>query len=207
MSDQDKRGATVAGTAIGASEQDPEIGAATDSGTAHRADEFARLRQQLADKEEEVKRYEERFLRERAELENFKKRTRREQGEALRYANESLIRELIPVVDNLERAVEHAVVGGNGAPLVEGVSLVLKSLHDVLKRHGVAAVEAPPGEPFDPTKHEAVARQEAEGEANRVVTQHERGYLLHDRLLRPAKVVVSYRKSTEPGVENTGNDD
>ena len=80
------------------------------------------------------------FLRERAEVENFKKRMQREKAEALRFASEPLVRDLLPVVDNLERAVEHA--DGNGQSVLEGVRLVLKSLLDILERHGVKRLEA-----------------------------------------------------------------
>jgi molecular chaperone GrpE len=170
-------------------------------------DEVARLRDILTQKETEAQTNHDNYLRAVAELENFRKRVRREQGEALRFACEGLIRDLVPVVDNLQRAVAHAAGGGNGAPLVEGVSLVLRGLEEVLKRHGVSIIEAQPGEPFDPAKHEAVARQEGEGEPNRVVSQPERGFRLHDRLLRPAKVVVSSAKSTSGPVEKPANDD
>jgi molecular chaperone GrpE len=162
------------------------------------------LRQQLEVAQAEARASQDRFLRERAELENFKKRLQREKAEALRFACEPLIRELLPVVDNLERAVEHG--GGNGQSVVEGVRLVLKSLLDVLDRHGVKRIEAV-GEPFDPSRHEAMAQVDsAEHEANRVVEQHHSGYLLHDRLLRPALVTVSGRKRNG-AVESDGDSD
>lgn len=151
------------------------------------------LRQKLVEKETEAQANYDRFVRERAELENFKKRMQRERAEALRFACEPLIRDLLPVVDNLERALEHSE--GNGKSVVEGVQLVLKSLLDILERHGVKRIEAV-GEPFDPTRHEAMARLESsEHEPNRVVEQHHTGYFLHERLLRPALVTVSGRKS------------
>ena len=162
------------------------------------------LRQKLADAQAEAQANHDRFLRERAELENFKKRMQREKAEALRFANEPLIRELLPVVDNLERAVEHAT--GDGESVLEGVRLVLKSIRDVLDRHGVKPIDAV-GEPFDPSRHEAMAQVEStEHEANRVVDQYHRGYLLHDRLLRPARVTVSGRKSND-AVESGRNSD
>ena len=140
---------------------------------------------------EEARQNHERWLRAAAELENFKKRVARERAEAVRFANEAFIRDLLPVVDNLERALEHARGGGNGKSIVEGVELVLKGLVDVLERHGVTKVEAA-GAPFDPTHHEAVAHVETgELEPNRVLAQHQAGYLLNERLLRPALVSVS----------------
>src|SRR5262249_58717428 len=98
---------------------------------------------------EEARQANERWLRERADAENLKKRTAREQGEAVRYGTERLMRDLLPIVDNLERAVQAAQGGGNGKSLVEGVSLVLKGLPDVLARHGVTRVDAA-GSRFDP---------------------------------------------------------
>jgi len=145
----------------------------------------------LAAARDEARQNHDRWLRTAAELENFKKRVARERTEAVRFANEAFIRDLIPVVDNLERALEHARQGGNGKSIVEGLELVLKALVDVLERHGVTKVEAA-GAPFDPTHHEAVAHVETgELEPNRVLEQHQAGYLLNERLLRPALVSVS----------------
>lgn len=150
-----------------------------------------RLTAALAEKTAELAHNKDLYLRERAETENFKKRIQREKNEALRFAQEPLARDLLPVIDNLERAVEHAAAGGNGQPLVEGVRLVLRNALDVLERHGVTRVDASEG-PFDPNQHEAVMRvANAALPPNQVVEQFEPGYRLHDRLLRPAKVSVS----------------
>jgi len=162
------------------------------------------LRRQLQEKEEEARANHDRFLRERAELENFKKRMQREKGEALRFASEPLIRELLPVVDNLERALEHS--DENGESVREGVQLVLQSLREILERHGVKRIDAV-GAPFNPAEHEAMAGIESdEHEPNRVVAQHHTGYRLHDRLLRPALVTVSRRRpnGTVESEENSG---
>ncbi len=161
--------------------------------------EVDELRRQLELKETEAKENYDRFLRQAAELENFKKRAAREKGEAIRYANENLIRDLLPVLDNLERAVEHAGGGGNGKPLLEGVEMVLKGFVDVLEKYGLTVVSAK-GEPFDPEKHEAIAHVESEEyEPNIIVEEHQKGYYLLDRLLRPALVSVS--KPSEPKKE------
>jgi molecular chaperone GrpE len=155
----------------------------------------AALEAELEAAREELRQANERALRERADAENVKKRAAREQTEAVRYGPERLVRDLLPIVDNLERAVQAAQGGGNGAPLVEGVTLVLKGLHDVLARHGVSRVEAE-GTRFDPTHHEAVAHVESEQhEPNAVMQEHQPGYRLHDRLLRPALVTVSKGRS------------
>jgi molecular chaperone GrpE len=179
----------------------PAAGPAGEADTAEQRIE--QLTAELAEKTAEAARHWDLYLRERAENENFKKRMQRERSEALRFAAEPLIRDLLPVLDNLERAVDHAAGGGNGQPLVEGVRLVLKSALDVLERHGVARIEAA-GQPFDPARHEAVTQVlDPEGEPNRVVQQFEPGYTLHDRLIRAAKVSVS----TQPPVESSSDDD
>src|SRR6267142_3004778 len=104
--------------------------------------ELISLRQQLETKETEAKNNYDRLLRQAAELENYKKRTARERDEAIRFANESLIKDLLPVVDNLERAIAHAPGSVDGSPLVEGVGMVLRGLRDVLAKHGVTAISA-----------------------------------------------------------------
>jgi len=175
--------------------------------------EFLSLRQQLETKETEAKNYYERLLRQAAELENYKKRSARERDDAIRYANESLLKDLLPVVDNLERAIAHASGGGNGKPLVEGVEMVLRGLTDVLAKHGVMPISAQ-GQPFDPTKHEAMTQVETDDhEPNSVVEELHKGYMLRDRLLRPALVSVAKavktreKKNPESKVENEQSDD
>jgi len=174
---------------------------------------IADLRKQLEAKELEAKNSYERYLRQAAELDNFKKRTARERDEALRFANEALIKDLLPVVDNLERAVAHASGGGNGKPLVEGVEMVLKGLLDVLMKHGVVQISAL-GQLFDPSKHEAMAQVESDThEPNSVVDELHKGYMLRDRLLRPALVSVAKaiksqeKKNDDSEVENEPGDD
>jgi molecular chaperone GrpE len=175
--------------------------------------EIASLRQQLETKDQEAKSNHDRFLRQVAELENFKKRMAREREEAIRFANEALIKELLPVVDNLERAVAHAVGGGDGKPLVEGVEMVLRGFLDVLGKYGVSPLEAV-GQTFDPSRHEAMAQVESDSQApNTIVAEHQRGYLLHQRLLRPALVTVSKssksneKKNEDDEVEKGPSDD
>lgn len=154
-------------------------------------EETATLLAKLQEKEAEAKANYDLFLRERAELENFKRRMQREQAESLRFANEPLLRDLLPAIDNLERAVGHAQGGGNGQSLVEGVGLVLRAFLDTLEKYGATRLTAK-GEQFDPNKHEAIAQVESTTLApNTVADEHHPGYLLHGRLLRPALVTVA----------------
>lgn len=194
--------------ARGAAEQvAPPDGEETDAAEARQddpvaGDELSALRTELEQKEAEARANYERFLRERAELENFKRRMQREKSEALRFANEPLVRDLLPVVDNLERATVHAQGGGNGQPLIEGVQLVLRSFVEVLEKHGVTRVKAT-GEPFDPAKHEAMAQVESEEQLpNTVVEEHTPGYSLYGRLLRAAMVSVSKAPAVPAEREN-----
>ena len=185
----------------------------TESATLNQPDELAKLRQYLKVKEEEAKENYERYLRQVAELENFKKRTNREREEAIRFANETLVKDLLPIVDNLERAVVHSKDGANGKTLVEGIEMVLRGLFDVLAKHGVVQVSAV-GQPFDPEKHEAMAQVEVEThEPNTIVEEYHKGYMFRDRLLRPALVSVAKplesqeKKNGDHKVENGSSDD
>lgn len=153
--------------------------------------EIVKLRLQLNAKEEEAKNNHDRYIRQVAELDNFKKRAAREREENARYANENLVKDLLPIIDNLERAIAHGSNGNNGKLLVEGVDMVLKGFLDTLSKHGVHPVAAV-GLAFDPAQHEALAQVEStEHQPNIVIEQHQTGYLMRDRLLRPALVTVS----------------
>lgn len=153
--------------------------------------EVERLAVELAEARDEARRNHELYLREAAETENYKKRVTREKHDAIRYANESLVRDLLPVIDDLERAAQHAPADGNPQPLLDGIELVLKGCLEALQKHGVTQVTAK-GQPFDPEKHEAFAQVESgEHEPNTVVDEVHRGYYLADRLLRPSLVSVA----------------
>ncbi len=163
--------------------------------------EIEKLRQDLAAKELEAKKNYDLYLRQVADLENFKKRVAREKEEAIRYGNEALVKDLLPILDNLERAVEHAELGGNGKPLLAGVEMVLKGFLEVLEKHGVTQISAK-GEPFNPQKHEAFAQVEStDHEPNTVVEELHKGYFMADRLLRPS--LVSVAKLPETKEENS----
>ena len=155
----------------------------------------------LQEKEKEAKDLYDRYLRLSAEMENFKKRAEKEKGETYKFANETLLKELLPVLDNLERALDHGQETKNAQALLLGVEMIHKSLWTVLEKYGVTRVEAL-GEKFDPNFHEAVMVQEVmEQEPGVVITQMQKGYLLHNRLIRPAMVVVSKKPELNPDEE------
>ncbi len=131
------------------------------------------------------------FVRERADLENYRKRVQREKEELLKYGNESLIMEILPVIDNMERALAHASEEPHVA-VIEGIRLTHSMLLSALKKFGVAPIETPPGCPFDPAFHQAMHQVESgELAPNTVVEELQRGYLINERLLRAAMVSVA----------------
>jgi len=132
------------------------------------------------------------YLRERADLENARKRHQRDKEDALRFANDRLLKEMVPVLDNLERAVAHAEQGAdNNQGLLEGVNMTINQFRKVLEDFGVKPIKAV-GANFDPNLHQAMGQIESAKQApNTVVTEFQRGYLLHDRLLRPSLVMVA----------------
>ena len=142
------------------------------------------LRRQVEEKQD-------RLLRALAEVENVKRRTQREREEYVRYANESLLRDLIPVLDNLDRALEAARTTGDASAVVGGVELIQRELLKVLERAGVTRYSAL-GQPFDPTRHEAIARVvSVDAKPGTVVGETMPGYQLHNRVLRAALVSVA----------------
>ncbi|MCK4536707.1 MAG: nucleotide exchange factor GrpE [Desulfuromonadales bacterium] len=155
------------------------------------------------------------YLRERADLENYRKRSQREKEEAIRFANDRLLRELIPVLDNLERAVEHAEAGNGGSEgLLEGVDMTINMFRKALEDFGVKPIVAI-GEIFDPNHHQAMGHAETDDcPPNTVSAEFQKGYLLHDRLLRPSLVMVakapavdSAEQTTEQTSETTEGDE
>ena len=156
--------------------------------------------EQLAAAQAESNELRDKVLRVAAEFENYKKRMVRERTAMLKYSGVSIFRELLPVVDNLERAVEQGVVDGveaekNLEALLEGVALTLKSLRNTLEKFEVKVVESI-GEPFDPAIQEALTMEASDTvPANHVSGEFEKGYHYKDRLLRAARVIVSSGKN------------
>ena len=156
------------------------------------------LEEALEQTRKETENFREKWLRAAADLENYRKRAQREREETLRYGNEKLLRDFLPLLDDLERAIDmSAQASGETATLVDGVRLVHKKFISQLEKHGVATFEAV-GESFDPTKHEAVQQNHGDAPAGTVMTQLQRGFTLNDRLLRPAMVVVSLGPQESP---------
>jgi len=147
-----------------------------------------------------------RFLRSQAELDNYRKRVQREREEERRYAPLPIVRDLLPALDNLHRALDSARNSSESGNLVQGVELVAQQIERVLSGHGVKAIAAV-GEAFDPHLHEAVQQLPSDDQPSMTVLQElERGYTLHERVVRPSKVIVSAGRagSREQGAESQG---
>ncbi len=156
-----------------------------------REQEIEMLKAQVEEKTKLAEENYDRFLRAQAELENYKKRVEREKSNLVKYANEDLIKAILPVIDNLERALDHPP-GENPDGFVEGITITINQLLQILEKFGVTPVTSV-GEPFDPSKHEAMMRVEStDHEPNTVVSEMQRGFFLNDRLLRPAMVSVAH---------------
>jgi molecular chaperone GrpE len=156
-------------------------------------EENEELKRALDDCKEELGQTRDRWIRMVAEMENFKKRSGKERDEFFKYANENILRELLPILDNLQRAIDHAETHNGQTGLLEGIQMTERQLVAVMERFGISPVDAI-SKPFDPSRHEAMIQVDSEDhEPNTVLQEHQKGYLLHDRLLRPAKVAVSKR--------------
>lgn len=155
-------------------------------------DPIVALEEQLASAKEEAQANYDRFLRIGAEFDNYKKRILRETSESRKYANETLLRELLSVVDNLERALNAAEKEDtDAAGLIDGVTLTLGELLKIFEKFSVKPIEAK-GQPFDPTFHQAMGQEKTDKFPENTVTQEfQKGYTYHDRLLRPAMVMVA----------------
>jgi molecular chaperone GrpE len=155
------------------------------------ADPLQELKQEIENAKQEASKNWDLYLRERADLENTRKRHQRDREEAIRFANDRLLKEMIPVLDNLERAVEHADQGDDDQGLLEGVNMTINQFRKVLEDFGVKPINAL-GEGFDPNLHQAMGQVESQDQApNTVVSEFQKGYLLNDRLLRPSLVMVA----------------
>lgn len=149
------------------------------------------LEQALVAKADEVKALNDRYLRLAAEFENYKRLAQRDQREQAKFANENILKELLPIVDNLQRAVDFSKSATGCGQLIEGVQLTLKQFLETLSKFGIKQI-ASVGEPFDPSRHQAVATIVSNDQPEHTIIQeHQSGYLLHDRILRAAMVTVA----------------
>jgi molecular chaperone GrpE len=148
----------------------------------------------LKEKEREAAENYDRYVRAAAEIENIKKRTVREKADAIRYGNENLIKDILPIVDSMDRALKHTGKSGDIEAFKKGLKLVQDQLTSCHERHGVGQIECL-NKTFDPNVHEALYQVESDAHKdNQIVDELEKGYLLHGRLLRPAKVSVCKRE-------------
>jgi molecular chaperone GrpE len=160
-------------------------------------DQLKEVQAKLEAKEQEAKETYDRLLRISADFENYKKRSARETEEFRKYANQTLLKEMLSVVDNLELAINSSNNRKKtDKHLIEGLNLTLNEILKVFEKFDVKPIAAQ-GQTFDPTFHEAVMREETDDfPENTVVSEFQKGYLIHDRLLRPAMVVVAAPKTT-----------
>jgi len=155
------------------------------------------LLKKLKDTEKESQENYDLYMRTYAEMENIKKRGKKEREELSKYANESLIKEILPVIDNLNKAISHAQDDNNPLGVIEGLDLTLNSLMTTLQKAGLKEVETE-GKPFDPNFHEAISQQIDDTVApGHVIIELQKGYLLNGRLIRPSMVVISQGNSNK----------
>jgi molecular chaperone GrpE len=144
----------------------------------------------MAGLQADLDRFRDLALRSQADFENYKKRAAREKEDAMKYANSSLLQRLVSILDNFELGLAAAKTENTQSPIYSGMVLVQKQLNDLLEENGLQAIEAE-GKKFDPNLHEAIAHEPSESPEETVIRQARRGYRFKDRLLRPARVVVS----------------
>ena len=194
-------GSTTGPAAGEAEEKDPQEQGAAPCGDEHEheieelpQEQILRLGEELEKKTKEAENNYERFLRACADLENYKKRSEKEKEELRNYAAQGVILDVLPVLDNLERAFIHAAEGQNNLDaLKEGVRLTIDQLHSVLGKAGLTVIKAM-GEKFDPSVHHAISHEDSDTvEPGTVVKEFQKGYTLKGRLLRPSMVAVAKR--------------
>ena len=153
------------------------------------------LNKKLEEVEKEKNELSDRLLRTMAEFDNYRKRVAREKEDLIKYGNEKFAFELLSVMDNFERSLEQAKTSQEVEPVIEGIEMILKQFVGAMEKFHVKPFDSV-GEPFDPERHEAMAQQEHdEYEENTVIEEYQKGYCLKEKLLRPARVIVS--KSAE----------
>lgn len=144
---------------------------------------------------EQLEEQKNKLLRALADFDNYKKRSALEREQFVQFANESLIIELLPIIDGFSRAIEAAEKSSAAENIVKGLALIKRQFEDVLKKHGVAEIEAL-NKPYDPNLHEAILQKESESPEGIIIEEMQKGYTLHGRVIRPSMVIVSKRKQS-----------
>jgi len=152
--------------------------------------EIESMKEQLAEKDKLIEEYKNKHLRALADLDNFKKRINMEKDELIRFSNEVLIKELLPIVDNFGKAIESMQKTVPDDNMIKGLALTKKQIEDVFAKFGVKEVEAM-NKPYDPNYHEAIMTKESDKEEGIILEEIQKGYTMHGRLLRPSMVIVS----------------
>lgn len=167
---------------------------------------LAEAQKSLIAKTEECQALNDKYLRLAAEFENYKRMAQRDQRDQIKFGNEQLLKELLPVIDNMERAIKAARDdNGGSSAVVQGVDLTLKQLSGTLAKFGIQAVEAV-GQAFDPATHQAVSHVPSDSvPRDHVIDEFQKGYRLHDRVLRAAMVSVSAGPAQTNGQDSTSN--
>ena len=157
-----------------------------------KASEIDSLKEQVAEKEKLIEEQKNKYLRALADLDNYKKRANLEKDELIRYSNELLVKELLPAIDGFAKAIDFAKKT-NDENLIKGIALIKKQIEDAVSKFGVKEIEAV-GKPYDPNLHEAILMKGSEKAPGIILEEMQKGYTMHERLLRPSMVIVSRKK-------------
>lgn len=166
--------------------------------------EFEDLKKKLEEKEKEAAANYDKYLRAVADFDNYKKRASRDKADAIKFGNEEIIKDILPFMDSLDRALEHDT--GDIQAFKDGVTLIQDQLLCCLKKHGVERIDAA-GKDFDPNFHEALMQVESDQhDDNKIVSEMEKGYLLNGRLIRPSRVCVCKKINKENNLNNINDE-
>ena len=182
-----------------------ESGADAESEGSPKAEALANLAAEYEAYKAESEKQHDQMLRTIAEFDNSRKRAEREKEESLKYALENFVKELIPTIDSIERAIQSTKESQDVDALAEGVEMIYKGILSTLEKRGVTPIEAA-NEPFDPMQHEAIMHVESESvPENIVIEEWQKGYMLHNRVIRPSMVSVSKGKSEQVAESDVPN--
>lgn len=164
--------------------------AASTSDSSEEADSVLDMQQELDRLRRQTDEHQQRLLRAQADFDNYRKRTLKEKEDLLKYASFSIVEQLLPVIDNFERAMQASKSNNDYDSLSKGLDMIIRQLGQVLEQEGVATIDAV-GQPFNPEYHQAVAQVESDQGEGIVVEELQKGYKLKDRVIRPSMVKVS----------------